>query len=43
MLTQLTKMIVSVEAFIMISQDESTRVTYISLESDGYIEDQAGG
>ena len=23
--------------------DESTRATYISLESDGYIEDQAGG
>ena len=43
MLTQLTKMIVSVEAFIMNSQDESTRATYISLESDGYIEDQAGG
>jgi hypothetical protein len=23
--------------------DESTMMTYISLESDGYIEDQAGG
>jgi hypothetical protein len=42
-LTQETKMIMSVEAFITISETKSTRTTYIALESDGYIEDQAGG
>lgn len=42
-LTQETKMIMSVEAFITISETKSTRTTYIALESDGYIADQAGG
>lgn len=42
-LTQETKTIVSVTAFITISERISTRTTYIALELDGYIAGLAGG
>ena len=42
-LTQETKMIVSVTAFIIMTILETTRMTYIALESGGYIANQAGG